>query len=79
MFKGYSIPLILLAIFICGIISRIIIEIFVFLYNIAWNRYKDKTNANYHLFKVVWFVLSVLLLIFILWLCTSILPLIIQK
>lgn len=79
MFKGYSITLILLAIFICNIISRIIMEIFIFLYDITWNWYKDKRNANQYIFKVIWFVLSIILLFSTLELSICIVHLIIQK
>ena len=80
MFKEYSIPLILLAIFACGITSRILIGIFANLYDRSWNWYKKKLNANFFVFKVIWFIFSCLLLFSILQLLTfCIIPLVTQK
>lgn len=79
MFKGYDIPLILLAIFICCIFSRIIMGIFTSIYDIAWKKYEDNPKVNYYLFKSIWFILSAFVLFFILWIGISFISLIVQQ
>lgn len=77
MFKVSTIPIILLAIFICSIFSRAIMKIFLFLYNISWNQYNN--NKDSYIFKAVWLIFSIFLLLFIHKICIFIIiPIILQ-
>lgn len=65
MFQGYDIPLIILAILTCCVISRIIIEFLNCFYDYCLTRLEKRENFNHSIFKLIWFVFSIILLFLI--------------